>query len=105
MQSELFSSLTKHYFGYLVDEYKFQIIREYDALNFYDGSTEFKSLMTIVVVSLEKGRTFLLIGPVSEPEIARLSLESIIDYLTQGRDVSLHDIKRYDWEHPITNGI
>ena len=93
MQSESFSSLVKQYFGYLIDEYNFQIKREYDSFNFNNSSVEFHSPMTIVVVTLERGATFVLIGPSSEPEIARLSLESIIDFLSQGRDTDLIDTK------------
>ncbi len=87
MARKTFSSLVRQYFGYLMDDYGFSVTEDvFSSQPYSHGEIEFRSSTTVVSIGLDRFDIFVDIGPSAEPRIARLSLQRIVEFLTQGKE-------------------
>lgn len=86
-----FPEIVRKYFGFLEYIYGFSVVKEkmYEDQPFGDGIVEFRSSRSTIYVRLDRGDVLIDILPSSEPEIAKLSLDVIVDFLTNGKETNL----------------
>jgi hypothetical protein len=69
-----------------VRDYDFSVVEElYGPEPFSDGLVEFRSEHAIVSIRLDRGDVLIRIGPIAEPEIARVSIQTAAEALSQGK--------------------
>lgn len=91
MENSNFPRLVRKYFSYLENTYGFHSVNEhmYGSEPFSDGIIEFQSATTVVTVQKDRWDVFVNIRPSSEPEIAELSINIIVDFLTNEKEIYL----------------
>lgn len=83
MAIESFPNLVRREFAYLVDNFGFSVQEKlYGSEPFDDGIIELSSSHAVVSVQLDRGDVLVLVGPASEPTVARVSINTVVEYLT-----------------------
>jgi hypothetical protein len=82
--ADSFPSLVRREFAYLVDDFSCLIQEKlYGAEPFSDGVIDFWCDKVVVSVELDRFDVIVSIRPPSEPEIARIGLQTAVAYLTK----------------------
>jgi hypothetical protein len=98
MKQKTFSALVRQYFGFLIEEYGYSLTENlYSTQPFGDGIIQLQSNKIIISIMLDREELSILIGPSTEPEIARLSVEIVVDYLTGGKVKSIISGEWHIW--------
>ncbi len=90
MEQKSFSALVRRHFGFLIEEYGYSITENlYNTQPFGGGIIQLQSSNVIIYIMLDREDLSILIGPSTEPKIAWLSVDTIVDYLTDGKVKSI----------------
>ena len=86
MEPKLFSELVNKHFGFLRTEYGYSVTEKFSVTEpNRGGSIEFRSEVIVLSVTFDHTDLSVTIRPIAEPEIARLQLEAIVQFLTHGK--------------------
>ena len=89
MTKSSFPNLVNKHFGYLIDNYHFVERKKlYRSEPFSDGVIEFRSAQTVISVRKNRDEIMIRVGPVSDPDISRLSIGDIASFINQSKRLS-----------------